>query len=213
MLFLIYLLTFLVNADVVMQEGESSDRSLFNFQEFAVREEGTGLRGLTSISCLINDDCVTRCNTELEGACGYMKAKNGQNNKSTCDRSETVSKCKCDCESSSCFSHRSRVMTEAGESILQNIQVGDRVQTMSGFEPVIGFLHNSDMSANFLSIKHDQGVLEITDTHLVFLADGTSVPARDLRIGDRLSTSGDSSLIAEINQIKLKGFSSPLTQS
>jgi hypothetical protein len=105
------------------------------------------------------------------------------------------------------------VVTEAGESILQDIQVGDRVQTMSGFEPVIGFLHNSDMSAEFLSIKHDHGVLEITGTHLVFPSDGSSVPARDLQVGDRLTTADESSRILQIEQIKLSGFSSPLTPS
>merc|ERR1711939_428152 len=117
-----------------------------------------------------------------------MKAKGGADNNSQCDFSGEVPKCDCDCESSSCFSHRSTVVTEDGESILQDIQVGDRVQTMSGFEPVIGFLHNSDMSAEFLSIKHDHGVLEITGTHLVFLSDGSSVPARDLQVGDQLTS-------------------------
>ncbi len=66
------------------------------------------------------------------------------------------------------------------------LQKGDLVQVAGGsFEPVVGFLHRDDKMASLEFVEVD-GELFSAD-HRVFLADGTTVASRDLRVGDKLA--------------------------
>merc|ERR1719444_84926 len=74
---------------------------------------------------------------------------------------------------------------------LSELKSGDRVQVQrsSGelsFEPLLGFLHSTKGSSRFLHIQHARGELSASANHLVFVADGTSKLASELKVGDEV---------------------------
>eukprot|EP00928_Gymnodinium_smaydae_P039871 TRINITY_DN2714_c0_g1_i1.p1 TRINITY_DN2714_c0_g1~~TRINITY_DN2714_c0_g1_i1.p1 ORF type:complete len:435 (+),score=78.21 TRINITY_DN2714_c0_g1_i1:64-1368(+) len=74
---------------------------------------------------------------------------------------------------------------------LSELQTGDRVQVQrpSGelvYEPLLGFLHSTKGASRFLRIQHSSGELSASANHLVFVADGTSKLASELKVGDQV---------------------------
>ena len=96
---------------------------------------------------------------------------------------------------------------------MKDVSVNDLVQTSCGFEPVIGFLHQSaSLQGSFLRVSHTAGSLTLTAEHLVFLADGSSKTAAEVRVGDVLSGAVNMEVQA-ISAVQEKGFYAPLTAS
>lgn len=95
---------------------------------------------------------------------------------------------------------------------MSSLRSGDLVLTATGYEPVLGFLHaNTSATFSFVEIAtEDGGVLPCTPEHLIFLADGSSKPAREVREGDVLSS-------GRVEQVRMTqyddGYYSPITPS
>ena len=96
-----------------------------------------------------------------------------------------------------CFAGDSHILTSSGEyKNLQSVAIGESIETSSGFEPLLGWLHFSPSSADdFLKIEHEHGVLRISPSHLVFLMDGNAVRADEIRVGDGLASKNGQSAV------------------
>lgn len=116
-----------------------------------------------------------------------------------------------------CFSGESTVEGEHGTTIaMKDLRIGDRIKNANGaLEHLYGFAHYSpDKKADFLQIKLNSNVLEVSATHLVFRQDGAAVPASLVSVGDKLQLSDG--LVAEVENIRpvtKSGVFAPLTQS
>jgi hypothetical protein len=117
--------------------------------------------------------------------------------------------------SGSCFSGDTVVATEHGSVSMSRLSVGDLVQTVGGLQPVLSFVHQGvDSPMKFVQISHDQGIVEMSDNHMLHMVDGRDVAARDIRVGDRLvGADGTSSLVREIAMVEKSSWMAPLTES
>lgn len=115
----------------------------------------------------------------------------------------------------SCFSGDTVVATEHGSVPMSELSVGDLVQTAAGLQPVVSFIHHGvDSSMKFVQINHDQGLIEMSDNHMLHLVDGRAVPARDIQVGDRLvGVDGTASLVKEIATVEKSSWMAPITES
>jgi len=129
---------------------------------------------------------------------------------------------------SSCFDGDANLhLRDGGVVTMNELKVGDRIKTMSGFEPVIGFLHkeNTKEQINMMEIVHEFGTLYVTPGHHLFLSDGSSIPASMLKVNEHQLLVGDShqlfqsqnqqpSKILQIDTIiRNNGLYAPLTPS
>merc|ERR1711981_483845 len=96
---------------------------------------------------------------------------------------------------------------------MKDVKESDLVQTSSGFEPVVGFMHSSLTSTHLLHLTHANGTLKISPDHLVFLADGSSKRSRRVVVGDVLASGEGSLTIEEVGGKLEKGIFAPLTPS
>merc|ERR1712072_665362 len=90
------------------------------------------------------------------------------------------------------------------------------IETQVGLEPGLGFIHKSDsLETSYIRITHDQASsIELSGDHMLFLADGQSILAKQVLVGDHLSTpSGVPAVVKEITLTSSKGFIAPLTPS
>ena len=97
-----------------------------------------------------------------------------------------------------------QVVTLDGAKSIQKLKTGDAVLTASGFEPVLGWLHqnkNSD-GMQFIEVTHANGVLTLTADHVVYTADGSAMTANSLNVGMELAGANGS---IEINAVKKVG--------
>jgi hypothetical protein len=118
------------------------------------------------------------------------------------------------CGGSSCFPPTSSTLTASGPVTLGDLQIGDMIETQVGLEPVLGFLHKSNNDrTTYVSITHEQDTLELSGEHMLFLADGQSILAKQVLVGDRLTTLSGSTTVLEISTTNSKGFIAPLTPS
>jgi hypothetical protein len=124
-----------------------------------------------------------------------------------------ISRGYCRCQGQSCFGSSAKVELESGFISVNEISEGDRVKTLAGFEPVLGFLHKSTANVEFLAIEHEQGTIELSPGHYLYAADGSIVMARDVNVGDRLSTATSPITVISIKTVSVKGFVAPLTPS
>jgi len=142
---------------------------------------------------------------------------------------------KCDCstfvcpsESSStpapppvfCFSGSTLLhVKDKGPVRMDQVEVGDFVQTDRGFDLVYAFGHrNRDIEADYLSIYTKSHVpLEISANHMVFVErEGTSkfIPAQSLIKGDLVITGdGGVDMVINIGKTRSRGVFAPLTAS
>jgi hypothetical protein len=115
----------------------------------------------------------------------------------------------------SCFSGDTVVATEHGSVPMSQLSVGDVVRTAGGLQPVLSFIHHGvDSLMKFVQIIHEQGLVELSDNHMLHLVDGRDVPARDIRVGDQLvGADGAASLVSEIATVEKSSWMAPLTES
>jgi indian hedgehog protein len=123
-----------------------------------------------------------------------------------------------------CFPGRSLVRIKDGsEKSLSNLNIGDDVLVLNNdnqliYEPIIGFIHMKRTGLyEFLSIKIKTTSLYISTNHLIFLDNGTTVFAGELRRDDRIQYFyGNELIFTEIESIYLtneEGYYAPLTPS
>ena len=116
----------------------------------------------------------------------------------------------------SCFPGHAVVATPDGPMRMDQITVGSVVQDGSGgsYSEVTGFLHRSVsnmISTEYLVLEFDDnGELEISENHRIFLADGVDVFARDVKVGDHIA--GDK-IVRSIGHVRHDSFFSPVTES
>lgn len=118
-------------------------------------------------------------------------------------------------DKSSCFSGDSMVVRKDGGQVpLRDIKIGDYLLGSSGFEPVVGFLHNSSTPTSMLKIVHSAGAIEVSPSHFVFLADGSSVKSSSVEPGMTLaSAQGEPRVVSEVQSVPVDSFHAPLTRS
>lgn len=114
-----------------------------------------------------------------------------------------------------CFSGENTVQVRSrGEIFMKNLQLGDEVRVAGNkegehYERIYSFGHrNEKTSHDFLRLLPSQ--LELTPDHMVFLEDGTVVPASVVNVGDRLS---DGQTIHAIEKVSRTGVYAPFTSS
>ena len=67
--------------------------------------------------------------------------------------------------------------------------------------------------AKFIELYHSDGMLTLTPDHVIFLSDGSAIPARDVKIGMQLATLSGSSEVMRVASVVGHGIYSPMTQS
>ena len=113
-----------------------------------------------------------------------------------------------------CFSGLNTVNVQnKGEILLQDLRIGDYVQTKAGdYSRVFSFAHlDTQEPTTFLQIQTSSSnntPLEITGEHILF-ANGGLVRADSVKVGDKLS----SGTIERIGSVQRVGFYSPTTES
>lgn len=123
-----------------------------------------------------------------------------------------------------CFSGDNSVYVDDERRVvfIQDLQLGDRVLTAKKqFEKVYSFGHlHRSRRAEYLQVDFglpgaaEQGRLEVSDNHLVFLQNASApVPASLLRIGDRLELTNGSGMILSIGHVMREGVFAPFTKS
>jgi len=116
--------------------------------------------------------------------------------------------------SSGCVSGDSEVLRADGSfARVEELSTGDLVQTRSGFEPVLGMIHQNAAPSQFTELTTAAGALKLTSTHMVFLRDGSSVEAREVAVGTELATAGGFAAVTKVAQVAADGFYAPLTAS
>jgi len=148
---------------------------------------------------------------------------------------ETRPCCKTGCEdpnadsgggggSALCFSESATVQVQSSGNVvrevsMQDLKVGDSVQTSSGFQPVYSFGHyDLKSSTDFLMVhtnQNEKNALEITKDHLLFLQDqDTPITAGSIKVGDRLQTEDkEGATVTKIGSVRKQGLYAPLTAS
>ena len=111
---------------------------------------------------------------------------------------------------SQCFSWDSMVQTPSGDVAVGDLTVGSIVNTASGAESIVSFLHDSPLSASMVRVKHAFGELALSATHQIFMADGSTVSAEDLSVGDVLANGAS---VTSLETVAVTGFRAPLTKS
>lgn len=116
----------------------------------------------------------------------------------------------------SCFPPSAVVQLDNGRHIsMQHLRIGDRVQTGPGrFSKVFAWTHRSPrQEATFVRIHTKlPNPLILTGTHFLYLEDGRLVPAKSVKVGDRLIADDRSRLIVHaVDRVKMKGLYNPQT--
>ena len=116
-----------------------------------------------------------------------------------------------------CFSGASSVeVMNQGSVALKDLKLGDMVHVgKEVYEPVYSFGHHApDTRAEFLQVKTDKTILELSSEHMVFTASGSAIAARLLQIGDELlDANGDLLAIQSIEPVWANGIFAPFTPS
>jgi len=124
-----------------------------------------------------------------------------------------------------CFTGNSAVHSKwRGDVAMKDLKTGDEILSQcedgnSCFLPVHLWLHRSeDLEASFLEVSHEQGVIRLTDNHIIFKLDEgnktTPVWAKSIKVGDKLSRrNNETTTVLKIREISETGIYSPLTRS
>ena len=116
-----------------------------------------------------------------------------------------------------CFSGSSSVeVMNQGSVALEDLKLGDMVHVgKEVYEPVYSFGHHApDTRAEYLQVKTDKTILELSSDHMVFTASGSAIAARLLQIGDELlDANGDLLAIQSIEPVWADGVFAPFTPS
>jgi len=117
-----------------------------------------------------------------------------------------------------CFSMMSTVyVQEKGQTSMANVEVGDVVLTMNGFEKIYTIDHrNENEATDFLQIVTDSdNAIELTSKHLIYLHDKHDpVEAGTVKVGDKLLTgTSDAAEVSKVSVVTRNGLFNPITSS
>lgn len=98
---------------------------------------------------------------------------------------------------------------------ISDLASGDMVATGTGWSPVVAWLHRcTDVMVDVLEIETSRGRLLATSEHLLFRADGSTVPAYAVQCNDELASGGGRiAVVNSVRRSKSLGYYAPLTQS
>lgn len=134
-----------------------------------------------------------------------------------------------DCNKCSCFPRDASVQLSTGAKLqLHELRSGDLVATVDPvtkqirYEKYLGDFHSErehQMEIPYLRIVHESGSLNVSASHYVHTADHGFMPARELRVGERLlvwhgqNPVASLSKVVAVNQDKKLGMYAPFTFS
>mmetsp|Transcript_11807 Transcript_11807/g.16880 ORF Transcript_11807/g.16880 Transcript_11807/m.16880 type:complete len:241 (-) Transcript_11807:195-917(-) len=106
---------------------------------------------------------------------------------------------------------------DQGEVAMQNLRIGDEVLvTKNRYERVYSFGHKVDNGAtfDFIQIETDTAKLELSERHLLFMANGVTKAAYQVRVGEELVTdSGHGGVVLQVKRVTKRGLFAPFTPS
>ena len=104
-----------------------------------------------------------------------------------------------------------------GEILMKDIKLGDKVLVQGGkYEAVYSFGHRDEGTpTQYLNIGTAAGALVISNDHMVFTEGGRSVPASQVKVGDKLQLAedGDLATVTDIHVVNKQGAYAPFTAS
>jgi hypothetical protein len=116
-----------------------------------------------------------------------------------------------------CFSGSSTIdVLDQGNVPLTDAKLGDKVHVGNGiYEPIYSFGHFAPQEVGeFLEIRTDKNILQVTNDHMVFHADSGPLAAKHLQAGDELlDGQGDKLIIRSIKSMSATGAFAPFTAS
>ena len=115
-----------------------------------------------------------------------------------------------------CFPGDAIVQIEnVGRIRMEDLEIGDKVLTAKGYEPVYSFGHRyPEDTEEYLMIFSELSILDISKEHMVFVEGGAAVPAGMLQPGDKLQMhDGQLSEISHIKSVDKDGIYVPFTKS
>lgn len=115
-----------------------------------------------------------------------------------------------------CFSEHSMVQVkDQGPIPLLQLKIGDAVEVADGkFSKVYSFAHFApEASTPFLQIlgENMEEPLEITSEHMLYVNGTTKIPARDINVGDYLSSAIGLTQVISLGTVTRAGAYAPLT--
>jgi hypothetical protein len=102
-----------------------------------------------------------------------------------------------------CLHPDSLVTTADGLVRADTLKTGDRLATPEGFAPIVAIQRKR--ASHWIGLHcngADQSSLIVTPAHVLYRADGTHVAAKDVRLGDFLSTAGDHAEVTRLDLIR-----------
>jgi len=122
-----------------------------------------------------------------------------------------------------CFAAHSTVIEKTlGVISMEELAVGDSVQTGQEFSKVVGWLHKDPkyMQPKFMEIEYADSLskfknITVTGEHHVRISSGAFVEARDVKIGSQLvGADGSAKKVVDVRELgELVGYYAPLTAS
>jgi hypothetical protein len=120
----------------------------------------------------------------------------------------------------SCFSGSNSVeVKDRGVIFMHQLQIGDYVKAGIDdltYSRVYSFAHldrQADVEYLQIYVEATQPPIEISKRHLLYMGDGTLVPAEMVRTGDKLVYQGKQRSVVRIQTIKRHGLYHPVTES
>jgi hypothetical protein len=98
---------------------------------------------------------------------------------------------------------------------MKKLKLGDKVLTKGGkYEPIYSFGHKSDKNGQYIELVTESTKLSLTKDHMVFVKQGRSVPASNVKVGDWLElASGEYEAVDTIRYVMSDGAYAPFTSS
>jgi hypothetical protein len=119
-----------------------------------------------------------------------------------------------------CFSGSNSVeVKNKGLIFMHQLQIGDYVKTGTDdqtYSRVYSFAHldrQADVEYLQIYVEAAQQPIEISKKHLLYMGDGTLVPADIVRTGDKLLYQGEQRSVVRIQTIQRRGLYHPITES
>ncbi|CAE7209958.1 hh [Symbiodinium sp. CCMP2592] len=118
-------------------------------------------------------------------------------------------------DSDGCFGGDCEVVVKGrGTVLMSELACGDVVLGEGGWCRVVTWLHRCPMeTCKMWMISTTTGVVHATGDHLIFLQDGSAMPARQLRVSQQLATTLGPGVVLRIEQYDALGYYAPLTDT
>jgi Hint module len=107
-------------------------------------------------------------------------------------------------------------LEDKGSVMIGDLMLGDKVLVQGGkYEPVYSFGHRApSVSATYVRLVTSNRFLEVSMDHMVYLEDGRTLPASNVKVGDALkSATGNPEIVRSITFISKPGAYAPFTPS